>query len=194
MLALPDIVTDKRGACIHIFFLFLHENICCGYSLEVPHWGASNEYHNICSCGEIRKISAFFGWKKHPICWYVIYRFDYVKTRSRSTALQNTKTEIRNKQEMSKSSFFRYLPHSETKTYWTDRWKFVPLVHYATNTRCNCCRISKLKILPLFQKKNNKKQTNEKTRNVSIWTGAPAQGPSSPSCRHFANTEVEKGP
>ena len=21
-----------------IFFLFLHENICCGYSLEVPHW------------------------------------------------------------------------------------------------------------------------------------------------------------
>ena len=27
-----------------IFFLFFHKNICCGYSLEVPHWGASNEY------------------------------------------------------------------------------------------------------------------------------------------------------
>ena len=27
-----------------IFFLFLHENICCGYSLEVPCRGASNEY------------------------------------------------------------------------------------------------------------------------------------------------------
>ena len=27
-----------------IFFTFLHENIPCGYSLEVPHWGASNEY------------------------------------------------------------------------------------------------------------------------------------------------------
>ena len=27
-----------------IFFLFLHKNICCGYSLEVPGWGASNEY------------------------------------------------------------------------------------------------------------------------------------------------------
>ena len=26
------------------FFLFLKENICCGYSLEAPHWGASNEY------------------------------------------------------------------------------------------------------------------------------------------------------
>ena len=25
-------------------FLFLYKNICCGYSLEVPHWGASNEY------------------------------------------------------------------------------------------------------------------------------------------------------
>ena len=27
-----------------IFFLFLHKNICCGYWLEVPHWGTSNEY------------------------------------------------------------------------------------------------------------------------------------------------------
>ena len=60
-----NIATDKRG--IHIIFLwFLHENICCGYSLEVPRRGASNEYHNICFCGEIRKISAFFGWKKVP--------------------------------------------------------------------------------------------------------------------------------
>ena len=25
-------------------FLFLHGNKCCGYSLEVPHWGTSNEY------------------------------------------------------------------------------------------------------------------------------------------------------
>ena len=23
---------------------FVHENIYCGYSLEVPHWGTSNEY------------------------------------------------------------------------------------------------------------------------------------------------------
>ena len=27
-----------------IFFLFLHENICCGYSLEVPQRGTYNEY------------------------------------------------------------------------------------------------------------------------------------------------------
>ena len=37
------IARDKRG--IHItFFLYLHENICCGYSLEVPRRGTSNEY------------------------------------------------------------------------------------------------------------------------------------------------------
>ena len=27
-----------------IFFLLLHENMCCGYLLEVPHRGPSNEY------------------------------------------------------------------------------------------------------------------------------------------------------
>ena len=27
-----------------IFFLFLNENICCGYSLEVPRRGTSDEY------------------------------------------------------------------------------------------------------------------------------------------------------
>ena len=27
-----------------ISFLFLNKNICCGYSLEGPQWGASNEY------------------------------------------------------------------------------------------------------------------------------------------------------
>ena len=29
---------------VAIFFLFLDKNICCGYSLEVPRWGTSNEY------------------------------------------------------------------------------------------------------------------------------------------------------
>ena len=27
-----------------LFFFFLHKIICCGYSLEVPHWGDSNQY------------------------------------------------------------------------------------------------------------------------------------------------------
>ena len=39
----PHIATDKRG--IHmIFLLFLEENICCGYSLEVSLRGTSNEH------------------------------------------------------------------------------------------------------------------------------------------------------
>ena len=38
-----------------LFFLFLYENICCGYSLEAPRRGASDEYHNICFRAEIRK-------------------------------------------------------------------------------------------------------------------------------------------
>ena len=39
----PNIGTFfKRKALT--FFFFLHKNICCGYSLEAPQWGASNEY------------------------------------------------------------------------------------------------------------------------------------------------------
>ena len=45
-----------------IFFLFLYENICCGYTLEAPQQGAFNEYHNICFCGEIRKNINIFGY------------------------------------------------------------------------------------------------------------------------------------
>ena len=32
------------------------QNIDCGYSLEPPRWGGSNEYHNLCFWAEIRKI------------------------------------------------------------------------------------------------------------------------------------------
>ena len=38
------------------FFLFLSENICCGYSLEAPHRGASNEYSQHMFCGEKRNV------------------------------------------------------------------------------------------------------------------------------------------
>ena len=31
------------------------QNMDCGYSLEPPRWGGSNEYHNLCFLGEIRK-------------------------------------------------------------------------------------------------------------------------------------------
>ena len=40
------------------FSSILHRNNCCGYSLESPRRGDSNEYHNIYFCDEI--------WKKYP--------------------------------------------------------------------------------------------------------------------------------
>ena len=52
-----------------IFFLFLHKNICYGNSLEVPHRDASNEYHNICFRGEIRKIFTGYPPLSRPL-WY----------------------------------------------------------------------------------------------------------------------------
>ena len=51
-----------------LFFIFLHKNICWGYSLEaphrvafgysleLPHQGTFDEYHNICFYGELEKI------------------------------------------------------------------------------------------------------------------------------------------
>ena len=52
--------SNRQGAFFNrkmlISFLFLHENICCWYSLEAPRLGASNEYHKVCFHGEIRKI------------------------------------------------------------------------------------------------------------------------------------------
>ena len=33
---------------VYIIFLISAQNIDCGYSLEPPRWGGSNEYHNLC--------------------------------------------------------------------------------------------------------------------------------------------------
>ena len=38
------------------FSLFLEENICCGYSLEVPHRGTSNEYPQHMFSSRIGKV------------------------------------------------------------------------------------------------------------------------------------------
>ena len=37
-------------------FYISAQNIVCGYSLEPPQRGGSNEYHNLCFWPEIRKI------------------------------------------------------------------------------------------------------------------------------------------
>ena len=52
-----------RGSKIHvIFFLFIHKNVCCGYSLEVPHRGTSNEFPQDMFSKRNKKnnISAYF--------------------------------------------------------------------------------------------------------------------------------------
>ena len=47
----------------YIIFLISAQNIDCGYSLELPHWGGSNEYPQSMFWAEIWKISDFFIWK-----------------------------------------------------------------------------------------------------------------------------------
>ena len=60
-----------EGAFFHqkvsIFFLFLDENMCCGYSLEVPRRGTSNEYHNVCFHQEIRKLFTWYPFLSRPM-------------------------------------------------------------------------------------------------------------------------------
>ena len=57
-------------------FLFLQENICCGYSLEAPRWGASNEYQqHIFSWRNKKKYQYLFCWnKKNRLIWGFILR------------------------------------------------------------------------------------------------------------------------
>ena len=63
-------------------FLFLHDNICCGYSLEAPRRGASNEYYSICFRGEIRKNNTFLFkkariWSYALVCDLFLYIVNY---------------------------------------------------------------------------------------------------------------------
>ena len=48
---------------VYIIFLISAQNIDCGYSLEPPHQGGSNEYPQSMFWAEIWKISEFFIWK-----------------------------------------------------------------------------------------------------------------------------------
>ena len=70
------IATDKRGIHI-IFFLFLHKNICCGYSLEVPRRGASNEYPQHMFSWRNKKDISIFWMKKKPVLSLAMSDADY---------------------------------------------------------------------------------------------------------------------
>ena len=54
---------DKTG-CQGNIFIVLHESICCGYSLEAPHRGASNEYPQYMFSWRNKKKINSFGLKK----------------------------------------------------------------------------------------------------------------------------------
>ena len=45
---------------VYIIFLFLLKNIDCGYSLEPPRRGGSNEYHNLCFEQKYEKYQNFY--------------------------------------------------------------------------------------------------------------------------------------
>ena len=47
---------------VYIIFLISAQNMDCGYSLEPPRWGGSNEYPQSIFLAEIWKISEFFIW------------------------------------------------------------------------------------------------------------------------------------
>ena len=45
-------ISDKNSYILHMF----DQNTDCGYSLEPPRRGGSNDNHNLCFWAEIRKI------------------------------------------------------------------------------------------------------------------------------------------
>ena len=58
--------------------LFLHKNIYCGYSLEAPQWGASNEYPQHKFSSRNKKTIM---WILPPICSYDICGYVTLVTR-----------------------------------------------------------------------------------------------------------------
>ena len=58
---------------VYIIFLFLLKNIDCGYSLEPPRQGSSNEYPQSMFWAEIWKISEFLSENFHLVVKFSIY-------------------------------------------------------------------------------------------------------------------------
>ena len=62
---------------VYINFLISAQNINCGYSLEPPCRGGSNEYPQSMFWAEIWKISEFFIWKFSVFGGEIFYIFEY---------------------------------------------------------------------------------------------------------------------
>ena len=61
---------------VYIIFLISAQNIDCGYSLEPPRRGGSNEYLQSMFCAEIWKISEFFIGKFSVLGDKIFYLFE----------------------------------------------------------------------------------------------------------------------
>ena len=71
----PHLYIVKQGFTgIYIIFLILLKNIDCGYSLEPPHRGGSNEYPQSMFWAEICKISNFY----LKIIGFWFWNFQYI--------------------------------------------------------------------------------------------------------------------
>ena len=60
-----DIGLDKSGYSVNIFLISSQKHMLW-FSLEATRRGASNEYHNICFHGKIRKKYQYFWIEKAP--------------------------------------------------------------------------------------------------------------------------------
>ena len=67
-----------RGGIHIIFFLFLHENIYFGYSLEAPRRGGSNEYPQHMFLWRNKKDISMFWMKKVPYLLLCLKQFLFI--------------------------------------------------------------------------------------------------------------------
>ena len=73
----PHFYTVKLGFTgVYIIFLISAQNIDCGYSLEPPRRGGSNDYLQSMFRAEILKISEFFIWKFSVFRAEIFYIFE----------------------------------------------------------------------------------------------------------------------
>ena len=88
VIIIQHLQSPRYGVPRKLFFLFLHENVCCGYSLEVPRRGASNEYpQHMFSCRIKKNINTFWLKKKAPNLELRNYILHYLYVEQQSVKL-----------------------------------------------------------------------------------------------------------